>query len=1016
MKKLFILFCLASAMAFASCNREELTPDETSPSLKGKTVLTLTSGETKTTMGELSGTERPVYWANGDQVNVNGVVSDPLADLPANSRSAEFIVNSVISPPFKAIYPASIWKDALTVTLPAVAKSGVLPLYGEGDASSITVTPLTAVLKLAIKKSSGENPDTDKIVKVQVSTENTKISGDFDFSTGSLLPGTIDSDTDKTVSITDAFNLSETAKELFIPVPAGTYNFKVKITDIQGHFMEISTTSAKTFAAGEIKAFPEIEFLPSGTQIDVVITNAEELIQFATDWNAGNWRTVVARVANDITFDATTSAAFNETGGIGLKEGYGDAEDHYFNGTFDGNGKTISGLAATVPLFKAIGSDGTVKDLTVATSCSFVFTQSNTAEANFGAVVDYLKGVLDHVIVKANVSLAPVANVSQLTTLGGICGRATVGTLNACSFDGNLSVPSGFTTTNKVVVGGLVGSLTNTGSVSDSYLNGTVLTEAQVTSTDKTNPYLIMGGIVGLTSGGGSISNCETTDHPAVNGYWGADGTTALPGTIVLNTALSYHNAIGGIVGESTKGKVSTCKNAATISITVLSTKDAAARYIRTGGIAGFSRSGASVSDCVNNAKIEHRSNPRLQALGGIVGINGGDMSGCTNNGALSIATSSLKPYSGRLDYLGGVIGENSSANVSDVHNTAKIEISRVEGTDGIDVRLGGVIGSTSGALDGGSTKNITNSGQVYYSATNEKLPSKTTLGYRIGGIVGYSSAAVSNVVNDGIVQIGASTTGTMSNVTIGGIAGIGIDAPLSGCVNNGNVFLGKSTTSGNAFTAANQPVRMGGIVGELSGASSIATCRNEGLVYLNATNNIDDVADSTFFEGGIAGMIRGSDSIRIPVTDCSWTYSTVAVGARRGTCGGVTGYAEYADISDCDVTVNYTKYNHYTGGIAGWLSNATLTNCKFHGTKIDANQGIGIGGIVARLRDGSVVDGCYSSATTLAGKPNTSPALGGIAAVSEVGTTIKNCHYSAAFSICSDTNFTDGGGNVAEP
>ena len=1014
MKKYLAIFCFA-ALVLAGCNREELTPSD-KLSLEGKTVITLSTPETKTTMGEVSEGKRPVYWANGDKVAVNGVVSEPLAELPANSRSAEFIVNDVITPPFKAVYPETLWKDENTVTLPQNAKSGVLPLAGYGDMAALSVKPLTAAIKLSIKKYSGENPDLDKIVQIWVASEDTKLSGDFaiDFETGALTPGTFASG-DNQVGIRPNLTLTDEAKEVFIPVPAGTYNFKVRLVDIQGHFMEVSTTSAKTFAAGEIKAFPEIEFVPTGTQVDVIITNAESLIQFATDWNAKRWSTVVAKVTDNITFDAETSAAFNATGGIGQKESYGDAEDNYFNGTFDGNGKTISGLTATVPLFKATGSDGTVKNLTIADDCKFTFTQANTAEANFGAVVDYHKGHLENITVHADVALAPVVDIVKVTTLGGLVGRATVGTLEDCAFNGNLAVPAGFETTNKLILGGLVGSLTNTGSISDSFLNGTVLAEAKVTSDDKTNPYLIMGGILGMNTGGGSVIRCETTDHPTVNGYYGSDGTTPLPATIVLNTAFSYHNAIGGIVGEGIKGSVSSCKNAATIGVTMLSTSDTDSRYIRTGGIAGYSRSEASITDCINTAKLAHRANPRLHSIGGIAGVNGGTVTGCTNNGVVAINTSSKKPYSGRVNYIGGVLGENLSENVSDLHNTAQTQLSRVEETAKINVRMGGVIGSNSASIDGGEKK-FTNSGQVYFSATNSALPENMTYGYCLGGIAGYSKGGIRDAVNEGVVQIPKWSSGKPGNMFMGGIVGRGIDAPLSDCLNKGNVFTSSNTTAGTAFTATDQPIRMGGIAGELTGASSVACCQNEGLLYLNAGNNTDDDPDKAFFEGGIVGFAQGTESARIAILESTWVYSAVAVGARRGTCGGVVGYAEYTDVSNCEVTVNYNKYNHYTGGIAGWLVNSTLTGCKFRGTSLAAEQGLALAGVVARLSETCVVDGCYSYATSIVGKADGEPVLGGIAAILSAGTTIKNCHYTTAYPICPETEFDyDGGNNVAD-
>ena len=1015
MKKVFALIGCASMLFAFGCTKEKFSGDE--PVSKGSTKITLTADFTKTTIGGLSENIRSIYWAKGDQVNVNGEVSDALPDdLPAETRSVTFtFTDKMLIPPFKAVYPAAIWKDASTVTIPASVPMGVVPLSAYGDMSSLPVKPLSAILKLTVKKAA-ENPDADKVVKVILSSEDTRLSGDFsiDYENGVLTPAANPTDAEKTISLDKTFYPTDEGYELFIPVPAGTYGLKLKLVDNQGHFMEVPTSAPKTFVAGQVKALTAFEFKPTGTQIDIVINTPQDLVDFATAYNSKSLNAPFVQLGADLTFDSTTSDAFNATGGIGLKESYGDAEDLYFNGIFDGNDKTISGLIATVPLIKATGSDGTVKNLIINDDCTFTFTQANTAEANFGALVDYHKGHLENITVKADVALAPVADITKLTTVGGVAGRVTVGTLKDCAFNGNLSVPSGFATTNKLVMGGLVGSLTNTGSISDSFLNGTVLAEAKVVIDDRTNPYLIIGGILGLNSGGGSVIRCETTDHPTVNGYYGSDGTTPLPATIVLNTAFSYHNAIGGIVGECIKGSVSSCKNAATIGVTMLSTSDTDSRYIRTGGIAGYSRSEASITDCVNNAKLTHRANPRLHSIGGIAGVNGGTVTGCTNNGALAINTTSKKPYSGRVTNIGGVLGENLSENVSDLHNTAQAQISRVEETGKINIRMGGVIGSNSASIDGGE-KQFTNSGKVYFSATNSVLPEDMTYGYCLGGIAGYSKGGIRNAVNEGVVQIPKWSTGKPGNMFMGGIVGRGIDAPLSDCLNKGDVFTSSNTTAGTAFTATDQPIRMGGIAGELTGASSIGSCHNQALIYLNAGNNTVDDPNKSFFEGGIVGFAQGSESARIAITECTWVYSAVKVGARRGYCGGVVGYAEYADVSSCEVTVNYNKYNYYTGGIAGWSLKSTLTGCKFHGTELVATEGFGLAGVVAKLEEASVVDGCYSYAKTITGKADNNPTLGGIAASSSAGTTIKNCHYTTAYPICPDSNFTDGGGNVAD-
>ena len=82
------------------------------------------------------------------------------------------------------------------------------------------------------------------------------------------------------------------------------------------------------------------------------------------------------------------------------------------------------------------------------------------------------------------------------------------------------------------------------------------------------------------------------------------------------------------------------------------------------------------------------------------------------------------------------------------------------------------------------------------------------------------------------------------------------------------------------------------------------------------------------------------------------------------------------------------------------------MTRCKFHGSKIAATEGYGCAGIVAKLTVGSTVDGCYNYAKDITGKEANDPGLGEIAAISEAGTTIKNCHHTGTLSLCGDANF----------
>ncbi|MBO4340404.1 MAG: hypothetical protein J5835_03105, partial [Bacteroidales bacterium] len=827
----------------------------------------------------------------------------------------------------------------------------------------------------------------------------------------------------------------------------------VVVQDVNGHIMTKSKTSSWTPVAGHQYDMPEFEFVPTGTELGIEISNAEQLVAFAEAYNAREYVALgdglVASLTADIAFDATTSAAFNTTNGIASV-----SADNYFHGIFNGQDHTISGLEATKPLFANIGSTGVVKNFTLDNTCSFTFTHPNTVEGMYGSVVGYHKGVVDNVSSAAAVTLASVADVTYMTSLGGIAGRATTGIVKDSEYSGLISTPSDFTGTAKLIIGGLVGRFSNAGSVTGSYFKGAISNAAQITSTDKNNPYTIIGGIAGHVSGGATITSCSTTsDHAKV-----LDAYDASVGVIVHKSTVAYRSAVGGIVGELDNGTVSSCTNGAYIMNTVFRDEDddnTIARYMDTGGIVGKNNASGTVSGCTNSSYVYHRSNPRIQNIGGIVGCNlsGGTVSSCTNSEAVAQMTTGIdggaKLYGGRVIKLGGVIGSNSSTNVSDVHNTATLTVSRTEAkaAGAVDVNLGGVIGWNGAAIDGGVGKNITNTGKVYYNTNMSPLPIR----YCLGGIVGCSSASVQNAVNSGYVHFNW-TANPAVNAYVGGIVGqMEGDGTISGCnnektesANSGEVYLGVTVAAahkddcaggvlgytakdvtisncnnsgyvhaGTNVTITDSNIYVGGFAGYLAGASSISNCTNTGYTNINSANNTDNDVTKIFADGGIVGVAKGTDANHITISDCSWTYAS-NVGSRRGTCGGVAGYAEYTEISDCDVTVNYNMYHHVTGGIVGWAVNSTITGCNFRGTKIAATQAYVSGGIVGTLDAGSVVDGCSNYCTDItATKAPT--VIGEIAAKSVAGSEIRNCHHTGTIGICSDANFTDGGGNVAD-
>jgi len=1094
--RFFIL--LAAAGVLAACAKEETGTSESGKD--GKIVAQFGVGlsDVKTTLSPAENAKRKIFWAAGDCIAINGLASEPLTEEAAGGVTAVFDFTEYYTKPCNVLYPASMYKDEATITLPALQvyeadgfKSDAYPMSARSEsATGATLSPLCAMIKLPIKLAGGTSPDTDRISNIVFSgNDGEQVSGDFsiDYESGVLKPAS-SADEDKTVLMNVNKSLGADPLPIVMVVPAGDYDsgFSIRVTDVAGHYMDMSKNTAFTVEAGHLYVMPEFEFVPTGTQLGIEISSAGDLIAFAQNYNskAITPEGLIATLTQDITFDANSSAAFNATGGIGLKASYGDAEDYYFNGLFNGNGKTISGLQATVPLFKATGGAGYVQDLNLDNSCSFTFTHPNDAEGMFGSIVGYHKGDLIRVSVASDVTLTEKEEITQMTSLGGLVGRGTTGTLNECTYSGLISTPAGFAGTGKFMLGGLVGRFSNDGGVENSYFKGAISNEAQVTPVDpskpdKSNPYLIIGGIVGHISGGGYVYACATTaDHEVVAGAYSGSS-----GVIVNKTGVAYNSTVGGIVGELNNGSVSACVNDAPILITIirLTDVDLTARYVKTGGIVGKNDADGLVSGCTNNGNIQHNSNTRLQEAGGIVGWNAGAVEGdqSVNNGDITFATTGVDPiYAARVPYLGGIIGENLSTRVSNVLNNGNLTLQRTEmGNTGFRVALGGVIAYNCAAIDGGESKNIVNTGQVKFDTNINKI--STDNGYLLGGIAGYSSASVQNVRNIGYVWFSwTNTARAVQKAYLGGIVGyLTGDATLSGCVNEGGsnkageVFFNVKAADlahtgnyiggilgyggqkivkidnvdtvlpasveiedcnnsgyvhgGNSTNKFGASCFTGGIVAYLTGMSAIRNCENSGVVYNDQRNN-DDTNITSTYNGGIAGYVLGLAENPIAIENCNNTVSGMF--SRRGWLGGIVGYAEYAELTGCTFSQDVTRtcLCRGIGGIVGWGVNTNVTSCIFSGAELSATQiqPNRAGGILGRL-DGGVVDGCYSSVQIMQAEPSTGNVIdiagGAIVGISSgYGTTVKNCHYkdeinAAPAKVVATGDFTDGGGNVAD-
>lgn len=1081
MKTRFFLL-LAAMGLLASCEKEIQDVEET-VNFSGKTVLSVgIDPGTKTHMGELEGSAHKVYWSNGDQIAVNGTASDELTGVEENTTNVSFTFDGLLSTPYNFIYPASIYTDATHVTLPAFQTykadgfaDGMFPMagYSSDGAGTISMSHLCAVVKISVLRETAEQAtarsgevDTDKIVAVRFSGRNNeKVSGAFEINyvTPALTAASGTGD-DLIVSVAKSQSTStSTPKDYYLVVPARTYSngFTITVKDANGHIMTKSKASSWAPEAGKLYNMTAFEFVPSGTDTGIEIDSAEELIAFAEAYNNHEYDSLgddvlIATLTGDITFDATTSAAFNATGGIGLKDSlFGASENYYFNGIFNGNGHTISGLEATVPLFAAIGGAGHVSNLTIDSSCSFTFTHPNTTELDAGAVVGYHKGEVKNVDVKANVSLV-AGEVSQETCLGGIAGRIVEGVVDDCSYSGAISVPSGFqSAAKKIQIGGIVGRISNaSGKVQNTNFEGTLYNQGQMilSSGSVNEPYLMIGGIVGLNAG--TVDHCSVANH-ATGVTVTLSGNNCI-GTIVTNTTNAYYYALGGIAGRN-NATVNDCTNDAAVLNIFSAARGTSGnqngRFVDFGGIAGYNGADATVSGSQNNGTIVNRAVPKVQCIGGIIGKNFGTVSSSSNqtSGTIEVATSYFDgPDGPRMPYIGGVIGINSGASttLSNIQNAANITVSQIEDVAGIMVHIGGVIGKSESAFDGSvDSGTISNSGNIEVTHGGVKCSTPTAsndYGLFIGGIAGYATADIKNVTNSGTVTFICTKEGDGSTADLGGVQYVhlgGVAGKVNGgdsvidvekCSNSGSItFTSMPNHAGSTSNLVSYYYNyLGGIVGfaqnaSIKGDSTTKTTNSASVTGGSSAVKTPKNHDNSFWVGGIVGKFA-STSNQAHINYCEVTGSAEIWNkhfTNRGytltppLCGGIAGEASCSsgrvNISNCSIenTASVTATRGTMGGIVGYANHADVNHCTY--SRNISSSCYCVGGIAGNVLYGDITN-CSFGAAQVRSSQLDNGCGGGIVGYLQSG-TINGCSSMATDVSKNGTAVTKSGAIAGE-
>ncbi len=543
-----------------------------------------------------------------------------------------------------------------------------------------------------------------------------------------------------------------------------------------------------------------------------------------------------------------------------------------FQGTFDGDGYTISGLKIDNDTDKYIGligyvSDATIKNISVAGS-----VKSSKDSANIGGVVGCVSNSGTSTIINCYSSVAVEGNGTR-NYIGGVVGQ-TNGASNAvtnCYSSGDIKGDD-----SNASVGGVVGSASSS-TITNCYSSGSV-----------TGTYV--GGVVG-SSGSATITNC----------YWNSENITNCTGS---GTSDSDSNGM-------TAAKMKESSFVVTLNVNATTYNDGT-------GIACAWKSGSNGYPTLDFDVV-----PNIVAWDGSTATSfEGEIVYADGTSSYTIATAS------QLAYLAKLVNTDNY-NMSDKTFTLTINIylnnmkwtpignstTKFQGTfDGGEHTISGLyidydntdyyVGLFGYAYDA-TIKNIAVSGSVTNNAT-----SGADTPY-VGGVAGSAnSATLTNCYSSVAVSGG-------EGAYVGGVAGYANSATLTNCYSSGDIeggeeaFVGgvagsatNSATLTNCYSSVavsgGESASVGGVAGSVSYSATLTNCYSSGDVDGGESAKI----------GGVAGVVSFSATL----TNC---YSSGDVdGGNQAFVGGVAG-STTSSVSYQGTTIEYCYWNSTISGVS---------------------------------------------------------------------------------------------------
>ena len=467
---------------------------------------------------------------------------------------------------------------------------------------------------------------------------------------------------------------------------------------------------------------------------------------------------------------------------------------------------------------------------------------------------------------------------------------------------------------------------------------------------------------------GGTVGSCDITfageSIGAVTAINNA-GATISGVTLSENAAIVYRGPatnVGGIAGKNA-GTIDKC----TVSSPALNLSGLTARAdsISLGGAAGVNVSGAEISETTVTLNITENLN-KYKNLGGVVGENagGGTLLKCTYQGALGKADTAANITTGAanvLDTVGGIVGLNNG----EVNgcNVPKITL-QVMGASGLSdsqtyaEKLKSA--SSVGGIAGRNNSTITSC----YVATGEGGSIITARYGFVGGVAGANNGSISSSgsgaegVTNLVKQVDDWFTADSTNDTNDMIS------TLKG--NTYNSLKGVDTVSPNHYNTV---------------YTTAGLAKNDLLVGLRGTTAT--TGKSSGYLGGVAGFNTVNGTITGAATGKWFVYGDNTtdeskiggmIGMNEATgevkllvnCAAVRRFTRTDGKNDDDTTHRKIEKIAYVGGVIGVQQNTTndkwvISECVNLGTVFDSGSNY-IGGIIASwLKNGGTIEKSFN-------------------------------------------------------